>query len=51
MGREGNPCVLQTDADTMENIWGYHEELKTEPPNGPAIPLLVIYPKKIEALI
>ena len=50
MWREGNPStllvVMQTGAATVEDSMEFPQKLKMELPFHPAIPLLVLYPKK-----
>ena len=42
---------MQVDADMMENDTEFPQKLKIEWPYDPEIPLLGIYPEKIETLI
>ena len=54
MWRKGNPCALLvgmlTGAATMENNMEVPQNLKTELPYDPAIPLLDIYLKEMKSL-
>ena len=50
MRRNRNPCALLVQP-LWKTVWGFLKKLKMELPFDPAIPLLGIYPNKLETMI